>query len=226
MGYDRIVLNLPGMSGYDPALPKVMKWRDSKTKGERGHVAGDVVTFVDDVRVTGYSKANCWQVYHQFASRVQYLGMQNAPRKFRPPSQHNAGAWTGTIFKIGSSHITKSVSQEKWDKGRDMIGRRLAELRASKDNRPFLDWRVLERETGFLNHLSMTFETMTPYLKGFYLTLNSWREGRDENDWKLSAKRWRMLVCARLANNGISDEDPDLEDHDSGAPPSLGQALD
>lgn len=220
MGYNRIVLNLPGMSNYDPALPKVMKWRDSHIKGELGHVAGDVVTFVDDVRITGYSKANCWKVYHQFASRVQYLGMQNAPRKFRPPSQQNAGAWTGTIFKIGSSHITKSVSQEKWDKGRDMIGRRLEELRTSKDNRPFLDRRVLERETGFLNHLSMTFETMIPYLKGFYLTLNSWREGRDENDWKVSAKRWRMLLRARMVNVGASNDEleREMDNHNAGAP--------
>ena len=55
--YDEIRLNLPGrgMSEFDPLLPRVMKWRS-----ELGVVAGDVVTFVDDVRVTGYcSKENC-----------------------------------------------------------------------------------------------------------------------------------------------------------------------
>ena len=221
MGYDRIILNLPGMSDYDPTNPKVMKWKDAERKGGPGHVAGDVVTFVDDVRVTGHSKANCWQVYHQFASRIQYLGMQNAPRKFRPPSQINAGAWTGTIFKIGTQFITKSVSQEKWDKGRNMIEKRLNELKASEDARPFLDRRELERETGFLNHLSMTFETMVPYLKGFYLTLNSWREGRDENDWKLSPKRWRMILSARASNEGLTDDELSLamkEQEEAGAP--------
>ena len=83
--YDEIRLNLPGrgMSEFDPLLPRVMKWRS-----ELGVVAGDVVTFVDDVRVTGYdcSKENCRNVHHQqFASRIQYLGMQDdaPPRKFR-----------------------------------------------------------------------------------------------------------------------------------------------
>ena len=74
-----------GDAGYDPSQPKVMKWKDDPNAGSLGHVAGDIVTFVDDVRVTGYSKSNCWKVYHQLASRVQYLGMHNAPRKFRPP---------------------------------------------------------------------------------------------------------------------------------------------
>lgn len=157
MGYDRVRLNLPGMSTYDPASPKVMKWRDGVTGDSKsGHVAGDVVTFVDDVRITGFSKANCWNVYRQFASRIQFLGMQNAPRKFRPPSQVNAGAWTGTIFRIGSDRITKSVSQEKWEKGRKMVERLLTTISKVKDSRPMLDRQDLEKETGFLNHLSMT----------------------------------------------------------------------
>ena len=218
MGYDRVRLNLPGMESYNPVLPKVMKWREDRKHVGGGHVAGDVVTFVDDVRVTGYSKSNCWDVYHQFASRVQYLGMQNAPRKFRPPSQADAGAWTGTIFKIGSDHITKSVSQEKWEKGREMIERHHLEIGRSSDSRPFLDRRRLEKETGFLNHLSMTYETMIPFLKGFYLTLNSWREGRDENDWKLSAKRWKVILFAKAANGSVTDKEVDVElDRDDAA---------
>ena len=227
MGYDRVRMNLPGMSSYDPALPKVMKWRDGPNGlVQEGNVAGDVVTFVDDVRVTGYSKANCWDVYHQFTSRVQYLGMQNAPRKFRAPSQVEAGAWTGTIFKIGADHITKTVSQEKWDKGRQMIERHSKAISTSADSRPFLDRRQLEKETGFLNHLSMTFETMVPFLKGFYLTLNSWREGRDENDWKLSPKRWKVILFAKAANGGLSDREVDmaLDRHDDVTAPQLVRA--
>ena len=87
MGYNSVRLNLPGMDHYDLMLLKIMKWWS-----KLGVVAGDVVTFVDDVRITGCSKENCHEVHRQFASRVQYLGMQDAPRKFRPPSQLNAGA--------------------------------------------------------------------------------------------------------------------------------------
>ena len=56
MGYDRIRINLPGMAEYDPAFPKIMKWRDDALSPGAGEVAGDVVTFVDDVRITGHSK--------------------------------------------------------------------------------------------------------------------------------------------------------------------------
>jgi hypothetical protein len=145
------------MSTYDPTLPKVLKWNSAAQA-----IAGDVITFVDDVRVTGFSKENCREVHHQFASRIQYLGMQDAPRKYRPPSQSQAGAWTGTIFKITNESITKSVSHEKWEKGRSMIRKLWLEIGTQGDGRPVLDRKALERETGFLNHLSMTFEVMVP----------------------------------------------------------------
>ena len=116
MGYDTVLLNLPGMRTYDPNRPRVMKW-DTANKC----IAGDVVTFVDDVRITGSSKEVCWAVYRQFRSRTQYLGLQNAPRKFRPPSQEHAGAWTGTIFRVGTDAVSKTVSLEKWSKGRDIL---------------------------------------------------------------------------------------------------------
>lgn len=96
MGYTRIRLNLqvPGLPSYDHLLPKVMKWIDNVQRnhqvaigGDPGAIAGDVITFVDDVRMVGHSKENCHAVHRQSTSRMQYHGMQDAPRKFRPPSQ-------------------------------------------------------------------------------------------------------------------------------------------
>ena len=204
MAFDQVILNLPGMLAYDPTLPKVLKWNSGAQS-----IAGDVITFVDDVRVTGFSKENCREVHHQFASRMQYLGKQDAPRKYRPPSQSQAGAWTGTIFKITNDTITKSVSHEKWEKGRAMV-RKLWEAVANQgDNRPLLDRKALERETGFLNHLSMTFEVMVPHLKGFYLTLNSWRQGRDAEDWKVSDKQWQKIILEQYHNGKITAEELD-----------------
>ena len=95
MRYDRTRLNLLGRNSYDPMLPKLMKWNDQALDG--GTIAGDVSTFLDNVRITGHSKENCHGVHRQFASLIQYVGMQDAPRKFRPPSQAHADAWTGTI---------------------------------------------------------------------------------------------------------------------------------
>ena len=91
MRYDSVRLNLPCMEDYNPELPKVMKW-NSAALGGKGAVSGDIITFVDDGRITGHSKENCHEVHRRFSSRVQFLGMQDAPRKFRPPSQDKAGA--------------------------------------------------------------------------------------------------------------------------------------
>jgi hypothetical protein len=64
MRYDRVRLNLPGDKVFDPTLPWVMKWTATA-----GQMAGDVVTFVDDLRATGYDCENAWQVGRQVASR-------------------------------------------------------------------------------------------------------------------------------------------------------------
>ena len=63
----------------------------------------------------------------------------------------------------------------------------------------------LERQTGFLNHLTMTFDDMTPFRKGFYLTLNSWRSKLDKDDWKMSDKTWMQCLVAQLDNGPISE---------------------
>jgi hypothetical protein len=76
-GFDQVVLNLPGMESYDTTKPKFIKWNSSGK-----FMACDAVTFVDDVRLTGSSCKRCHEVHRQFASRMQYLGIQDAPRKF------------------------------------------------------------------------------------------------------------------------------------------------
>ena len=210
MRFDRVILNLPCTESYDPGSPKVMKWNDSAFK-DRGAVAGDVVTFVDDGRLTGFSKENCHAVHRRFASRVQYLGMQDAPRKFRPPSQDKAGAWTGTIFKVTKDQITKTVAQEKWGRGRAMIKDLLSQCKSAPDRRPQLKRKELERSAGFLIHLAMTFDDITPFMKGIYLTLNAWRPQRDSEGWRLSDKKWKRVLFDRHDRGLLSDEE--LEDN-------------
>lgn len=203
-GFDEIVLNLPGMEEYDPSKPKLIRW-NSKT----GSIAGGVVTFVDDVQMTGSCREHCHEVHRQFTSRIQYLGILDAPRKFRPPSQSQTGAWTGTIFKITKNVISKSVSQEKWMKGTAIVENLSKLLSDHPCERPLLNRKELERQTGFLNHLTMTFDEMTPFLKGFYLTLNSWRPNRDSDDLKVSDETWMKCLVAQLDNGSISE--PEFE---------------
>jgi hypothetical protein len=43
----------------------------------------------------------------------------------------------------------------------------------------------LEQHRGFLNHIQRVFPAMTPFLKGFHLTLDGWRPGRGADKWKV-----------------------------------------
>jgi hypothetical protein len=108
MRWDSIKLNLPGDPQYNPSKRRVMKW-DEKLE----NIAGDILGFVDDLRASGYSMEYVWgAVARQVALRFQYLGIQDAPQKRRPPSQ-NPGAWASAVFSMKDSKVTMSVMQEK-----------------------------------------------------------------------------------------------------------------
>ena len=80
--WDKVILNLPGSETFNPALPWVMKW-DSIL----GRIAGDIVAFVDNLRISGYDEEMAWQIARPFLSRLQYMGIQDAARKTRPPTR-------------------------------------------------------------------------------------------------------------------------------------------
>lgn len=52
--FKKVCLNLPGDEGYDPSRPWVFKQRAD------GSIASDVHVYVDDLRTTGESEAECW----------------------------------------------------------------------------------------------------------------------------------------------------------------------
>jgi hypothetical protein len=54
-----------------------------------------------------------------------------------------------------------------------------------------LHFKSLECNVGFIVYVEMTYMSMIPYLKGIYLTLNSWRGNRNKDGWKESNKRKR-----------------------------------
>ena len=185
--YDRVILNLPGMADFDPSKPNVMKWNDIVDR-----LAGDIITFVDDLRASGYDRENAWQVTRQISSRLQYLGIQDAARKRRPSSQ-SGGAWAGTIFEITPDSIYKTVSQAKWDKGKLYIDN-LVDKCKDPMAPPRLNHKDLESKRGFLVHLSMTFPSIVPFLKGLHLTIDSWRPLRNDDGWKFSHKEIRSWL--------------------------------
>eukprot|EP00980_Cylindrotheca_fusiformis_P027270 scaffold19651_cov73-Cylindrotheca_fusiformis.AAC.1 len=160
--WDKAVLNLPGQPDFDPRRPWVYLW-----DAQRESIAGSIVTFVDDGRGTGSSVEHAWQLLHRAATRFQYLGLQVAIRKIRPPAVGcPPGAWAGMIAEATQSGIYKTVAQAKWDKAKTILDRIYNEL----PNPEGLEFKQLERDRGFLIHLAATFKSMTPYLKGIHLT--------------------------------------------------------
>jgi hypothetical protein len=155
-------------------------------------LACDFITFVDDLRASGYDSESAWQVARQVAGRLQYLGIQDAARKRRPSTQ-KGGAWAGCVYQISPSKIGKTVTQEKWDKARGIV-LSIAEKVLGDGPMQDLDHKLLEQQRGFLVHLTMTFSSLVPFLKGIHLTLDSWRVGRKEDGWKMTNSEWRLWL--------------------------------
>ena len=201
MHWDHTVLNLPGMVSFNPALPWVYRW-DNRSQ----RLAASICAFVDDFRIAGNSVENAWQVARQVASRLQYLGMQDAPRKRRPPSQ-NPGAWAGSVFRISSESVAKTVSQEKWDKAKAITQDLSRLLLQGPECGVVLNYKDLERKRGFLGHLCMTFRFIIPFMKGLHLTIDSWRPLRGRDGWKLPRDEWDSWYDFMLSEKmeGLSD---------------------
>lgn len=118
--WDHVVLNLPGSQNYKPSDPWVYK---ARMNPERGFlmVVNDLKINVDDVRTIRSSYEEGRKASHTVASLAGYLGLQDAPRKRRDPSQA-PGPWAGAIFNTRGEEVCVSISQERWDKAKNMIG--------------------------------------------------------------------------------------------------------
>jgi hypothetical protein len=200
--WDKVILNLPGMEDYDPSMPRVYKWNSTTNS-----IACDVKTFVDDYRTSGPTFQEVQRATHKLETTMSYLGVQDAVRKRRPCTQ-TPGEWTGAIsLAIEDVGLFVTVSEKKWAKAKNILQSLLDEVVKAEDVLPMLNFKSLESHVGFLVHLSMAYPDMTPFLRGFYLTLNSWRDGRDELGWKLSHKAFNLFMnqCRR---NGEDGRDP------------------
>jgi hypothetical protein len=180
----RVKLNLPGTEKYDPTLPwfSLMRFDDL--------LASILATFVDDERVHAASEALAWKCAHQIATREAYLGIQDAARKRRPPSQ-NAGAWAGSIVWTNKSEVGVLVSEERWLKTRRIVRKWLDIVR--KDENADLNTKDLLSDRGFIIYISRTYRMIIPYLKGLHLTIDGWRQNRDDDGWKRATAHMKNL---------------------------------
>jgi len=169
--WEEIILNLPGSWNYDPTLPWVFKVRYD------GHLGCEIYIYVDNGKVTGWCKVACWEAVSCFSKVLSKLGIQDVCRKRTEPSV-TPGPWAGSVVHTKES-VTLLVSEKKWEKTRSMM----EELRAMMES-DALDRKNLEQICGFLIYVSRTYRWMVPYLKGLHLTINSWREDRDEEGYR------------------------------------------
>ena len=174
-GWVDVRLNLPGDTDYDPSVPWISKIRSD------GVIAADVHPYVDDLRETAPTEEEAWAAASKMANGAAFFGLQDAARKRRPPSK-SPGAWAGAVVGTDENgQVYKTVSQERWNKTRGHINS--LKLWAQEGRK--INCKELERVRGFLVHVSLTFDTMVPYLKGIHLTLETWRSDRDSEGWRL-----------------------------------------
>lgn len=175
--FDCVQLNIPGQRDYNPALPRVFKWRLADSK-----IANDFFVYVDDARTTGGTEEECWACSRAVASRYSFLGLQDASQKRRDPSQE-AGPWAGSTVHTSQGCVTVTVTMDRWTKAKSMIHWLHALVVPVSHPIPF---KRLESNRGYLVYLSRPYPALVPYLKGIHLTLDSWRPHRDASGWKLS----------------------------------------
>ena len=208
LAWSDVVLNLPGSKDYRPTKPWVYR-----TKWD-GSLAAFYGTYIDDIRTRDSNEVGCRRTTRRVASRINYLGQQDAPRKRRPPSK-KPGAWAGAMCEaVEGQGLFVTCSQEKWDKAKEIVARRFAEVVVMKA--ATLSYKSLEKDIGFLVHLSRTFPAIFPYLRGIYNTLNCWRKGRDHDGWKLTRKEWDLF----LAMEEEMEEDEGLDETSSSPAPA------
>ena len=173
-------LNLPGTRSYNPGKG----WFSALDF--QGNLASTLALYVDDERVHAGSRERAWAAAHQIASRESYLGIQDAARKRRPPSQA-AGAWAGSIIRTNESEVGVVVSEERWNKTKLIVNKIYKQLRSDPETIEF-NVKDLMSDRGFLVYVSRTYKAITPFLKGLHLTIDGWREDRDEEGWKMATR--------------------------------------
>ena len=196
--WDVIILNLPGTKNYNPAMPWVYKWNSVKKQ-----MASFFGTYIDDIRGGGATELDCRLSIHRAASRINYLGQQDAPRK-RGQATKTPRAWAGAkCLTIEGEGLYVLSMKEKWLKAKRIINN-LFDWIVTEGN-ALLDYKSLESSVGFLCHVSRTYPIIFPYLKGFYNTLNNWRCDRNEDGWKISKTAWLELLAGEISFESEDD---------------------
>lgn len=191
-----VVENYPGSPDYDPSLPWIFKVRGD------GSLAADLQQYVDDLRENAPTRELAWQASARVAKIGGWLGVQIAPRKKRTPSQ-SPGPWQGAI--LGSTPFPfKTIDNKRWEKNKAWVQELLEQVRdtsTSLEGKPtvLLSRKKLQSVRSHLTYIGRVYRPIIPYLKGFHLSIESFRDDRDEEGW-------RLPLNARRACSGDLEE--------------------
>ena len=78
--------------------------------------------------------------------------------------------------------------------------------RIVRDKGVALNLKELERDAGILVHVSMAFPSMKPFLRGFYLTMNSWRVDRNGDGWKMPWRAYKVFMALGRKAGAFEEE--------------------
>jgi hypothetical protein len=112
------------------------------------------------------------------------------------------------VIKTGPDGTFVLTSQEKWEKARSQVQEVPAMLTTDSAN---MNQKRLEQIRGFLQYVTQTYTSMTSYLIGFHMTIDSWRRGRDEEGWRLPLTAWRTVENSNNDWMGVEEVAPEEE---------------
>ena len=113
--WSKVVLNLHSSQDFEPSMPWVHELNMLVNK-----IAGDYVTFLDYIRVLGFSVENGCQCGRKLSSNIQFLGIQASARKKKLLSLALA-TWSRCIAISKKEMVYRSVTQDKWEKGKNYL---------------------------------------------------------------------------------------------------------
>ena len=129
--------------------------------------------------MTASTSARVVEAGHAISTKESYLGLQDALLKVREPHRTRCpGAWAGSNVCIDEeAGVMVLTLQEKWDRLKSICAHWLTVVRRGETE---LEYKQLQLDWGFLVYVTQAHPSMKPYLKGFYLSLETWRGGRDD----------------------------------------------
>ena len=95
-----------------------------------------------------------------------------------------------------------TVYEKKWGRAKEIICDLLEKFNDA-DHFPEIHLKDIEQKTGVLVRLAMAYPFIMPFMRGLYLTMNSWRTSRDREGWKLSKWAYDSFTNAGLRQGHV-----------------------